>query len=72
MIQNLLAWITEFVGEYEPVTEIYSIEADTVITKIALGAAGVDWPWIAAAVAFLIGLWGAIVLIKTFLQGVFR
>lgn len=72
MIQNLLAWITEFVGVYEPVTEVYTVDADTVITKIASGAAGVNWPWIAAAAVFIIGLWGSIILVKTFLQGVFK
>lgn len=71
MIQTLLEWVIEFIGEYEPISYVYSVGADTVAV-VPSGAAGVNWPWIAGACLLVGGFFGAIILIKAFLQGVFR
>lgn len=71
MIQTLIEWVTEFVGEYEPISYVYTVGEDTVAI-VPAGAAGVNWPWVAGATLLVLGFFGAVILIKTFLQGVFR
>lgn len=71
MIQTLLDLIEEVIGEYEPISYVYTIGED-VVTMIPSGAAGVNWSFVAAAAVLVVGVIGAFILMKAFLQGVFR
>ena len=71
MIETLVEIIQELVGEYEPISYVYTVGQDT-INVIPSGAAGVDWTFVAAAAVLVVGIIGAFILMKAFLQGVFR
>ena len=54
----MIEWLTEFFGEYTPVTySIYDVAADAEYQIVASGAAGVDWPFIGRVVIFCICLY---------------
>lgn len=71
MIETLLELIEEVIGTYEPISYVYTV-GDDVITMIPSGAAGVNWSFVAAAAVLVVGIIGAFILMKAFLQGVFR
>ena len=68
------AIITSLLGAYQAVTTTmyaYNEATGDIYSYVAVpsGAAGVDWAWIAGALAFLICLWSVFRLIGVFLRG---
>ena len=63
------AIIESILGVYTAVeTEIY-IDATTTYSRVADGIAGVDWPWVIGAVAFLLCLYSFFRLLGVLLRG---
>ena len=49
--------VVQMFGTYTPVQTQTTLADGTVISEVAQGMAGVDWPWVIGALAFLLCLY---------------
>lgn len=69
MVQSILDFLRSVFGTYEPITTAYYVDADTTMTVVAEGAAGVNFEYVSAVFLFAIVLYSLFRIIGTVISG---